>query len=84
MSKLVRLGENSYAELSRVAGSLQMRAKRVISLDEAVAYLCAREGGNSKSFWKRVSGRKEARGRPRKAPRRIGKRVAPQRARRQR
>ncbi len=63
MAKLVRLGEKSYAELSKVAGGLQMRAKRVISLDEAVGYLCARACGRGKTFWKKLRAKKENRGR---------------------
>jgi len=37
--KTVKISKETYAELSKVAGELQMRFKRPVSLDEAVKYL---------------------------------------------
>ncbi|MEM0226549.1 MAG: hypothetical protein QXF46_06705 [Thermofilaceae archaeon] len=37
--KTVKVSEETYAELSKVAGELQARLKRPVSLDEALKYL---------------------------------------------
>jgi len=38
-SKTVKIGKETYVRLSEVAGELQMRLKRPVSLDEAMRYL---------------------------------------------
>lgn len=53
MAKLVRLSEKTYADLSKTAGLLQARAGRVVSLDDATAYLCARNSGRTRVFLKK-------------------------------
>ncbi|MFQ5406125.1 MAG: hypothetical protein ACE5DI_03145 [Candidatus Micrarchaeia archaeon] len=59
MSKLIRLSEKTYQDLSKVAGSLQVRAKKAVSLDEAVAYLCAKHEKRAKGFWKKLKSKKQ-------------------------
>ena len=55
MSTLLRLSAQTYQDLSKIAGTLQVRAKKVISLDEAVSFLCAKHEKRAKGF---VSGLK--------------------------
>lgn len=44
-AKTVKISKETYARLSEIAGELQMRLKRPVSLDEALQYLIALKGG---------------------------------------
>ena len=43
-AKTVKISEETYAKLSEIAGELQMRLKRPVSLDEAMRYLISLGG----------------------------------------
>ena len=47
-TKTVKISKETYAKLSEVAGGLQMRLKRPVSLDEAMAYLISLRGKGAK------------------------------------
>ena len=42
--KTVKISKETYARLSEIAGELQMRLKRPVSLDEAMRYLISLKG----------------------------------------
>lgn len=43
-AKTVKISEETYAKLSEIAGELQTRLKRPVSLDEAMKYLISLKG----------------------------------------
>ncbi len=43
-TKTVKISKETYAKLSEIAGELQMRLKRPVSLDEAMKYLISLRG----------------------------------------
>lgn len=43
-TKTVKISKETYARLSEIAGELQVRLKRPVSLDEAVRYLISLKG----------------------------------------
>lgn len=43
-AKTVKISEETYAKLSEIAGELQMRLRRPVSLDEAMKYLISLKG----------------------------------------
>lgn len=43
-AKTVKISKETYAKLSEIAGELQMRLKRPVSLDEAMKYLISLKG----------------------------------------
>jgi len=47
-TKTVKISKETYAKLSEVAGGLQMRLKRPVSLDEAMEYLIGLRGKGAK------------------------------------
>jgi len=47
-TKTVKISKETYAKLSEVAGGLQMRLKRPVSLDEAMEYLISLRGKGAK------------------------------------
>jgi predicted CopG family antitoxin len=47
-TKTVKISKETYAKLSEVAGGLQMRLKRPVSLDEAMEYLINLRGKGAK------------------------------------
>jgi len=46
--KTVKISEETYARLSEIAGELQIRLKRRVSLDEAIRYLLSLRGKGMK------------------------------------
>jgi len=65
MTKVVRVADKTYEALSVSAGALQVRAKKIVSLDDAVAFLLAKNSGNSAEFFKNLK-KKPSRGRKRR------------------
>lgn len=60
--KTIKITKETYAKLSEIAGELQMKLKRPISLDEAVKYLLEEKKSKPSDFagsW-RMSEREEA------------------------
>lgn len=47
-SKTIKISKETYAKLSKVAGELQMRFKRPVSLDEAMNYLLSLKRGRKR------------------------------------
>ena len=47
-TKTVKISKETYAKLSEIAGELQMRLKRPVSLDEAMEYLISLRGKGTK------------------------------------
>jgi predicted CopG family antitoxin len=47
-TKTVKISRETYAKLSEIAGELQMRLKRPVSLDEAMEYLISLRGKGAK------------------------------------
>jgi len=47
-TKTVKLSKETYTKLSEIAGELQMRLKRPVSLDEAMKYLITLRGKGAK------------------------------------
>jgi len=47
-TKTVKLSKETYTKLSEIAGELQMRLKRPVSLDEATKYLITLRGKGTK------------------------------------
>lgn len=47
-TKTVKISKETYAKLSEIAGGLQMRLKRPVSLDEAMEYLIGQRGKGAK------------------------------------
>jgi len=41
-SKSIKVGKETYAELSEIAGELQLKLKRPVSIDEAIKHLTKR------------------------------------------
>ncbi len=46
--KTIKISKETYVKLSRVAGELQIRFKRPVSLDEAVEYLLSLKRGGKR------------------------------------
>jgi predicted CopG family antitoxin len=47
-TKTVKISKETYAKLSEIAGELQMRLQRPVSLEEAMKYLISLKGKGSK------------------------------------
>ena len=47
-TKTVKISKETYAKLSEVAGELQMKLRRPVSLDEAMEYLISLKGKGAK------------------------------------
>ncbi|MDH5811835.1 MAG: hypothetical protein QE160_06175 [Candidatus Verstraetearchaeota archaeon] len=47
-AKTIKISKETYVKLSEVAGELQMRLKRPVSLDEAMRYLLSLKSRNKK------------------------------------
>ena len=58
MTKLIRVKRDTFEKLVRLAGKLQMKLKRVVSLDETVNYLLARKGKDVKAFLQKTKNKK--------------------------
>jgi len=65
MTKVVRVTDKTYEALSVLAGELQVRAKKIVSLDDAVAFLLAKNSRNSAEFFKNLK-KQHSRGRKRR------------------
>ncbi len=59
------MSEKTYSELSKIAGFLQAKGGNAVSLNAAVAFLCAKAQGKTRQFWKELDQREETRGRHR-------------------
>jgi len=64
MTKLVRVSDGSYEKLSVLAGKLQVEVRKIVSLDDAVAFLLASHEGKTAGFVKKLKNR-PSRGRKR-------------------
>jgi hypothetical protein len=58
-AQLVRLAKPSYTRLSRLAGRLQHRVGKRLSLNDAVEYLLAKAEGRTPAFWRALKARKK-------------------------
>ena len=47
-TKTVKISKETYAKLSEIAGKLQMKLKRPVSLDEAMEYLISKRAKGAK------------------------------------
>ena len=56
--RLVRLEAAPYRELSRLAGTLQVRLGRPVSLSEAAGFALAKAQGKAPPYLKRLKARK--------------------------
>lgn len=78
---IVRLHAKAYSRLSRIAGELQQRLARRVSLSDALDYLLSRHDGKARGFWSDIRGKRESgklgRG-PRRSPRKVPTRAKPE------
>lgn len=58
MTKLIRITEETYAELSTLAGKLQARLKRMVSLDDAVQYLLSVKNHETREYWRKLKNKR--------------------------
>ncbi|MFH0922825.1 MAG: hypothetical protein V1811_02085 [Candidatus Micrarchaeota archaeon] len=59
MTKLVRVKKPTFEKLVHLAGKLQIRLKRVVTLDEAINYSMAQKEKDVKAFLQKISEKKQ-------------------------
>lgn len=54
MSRLVRVGDNTFKELAALAGKLQAKYKKFVSMDDLLYYFACKENKKMKKFSERM------------------------------
>ena len=52
MTNVIRVKRDTYERLALLAGELQMRMKRFVSVDDAVRFLIAKNDRKLPAYWK--------------------------------
>lgn len=52
--RVIRVKENTFGKLAALAGKLQVKYRKIMSIDDAVFYLLCKEDGEKRKFAERV------------------------------